>query len=96
MPLSSKGSRIHSHLSCNSVVASVVSGYPKPLLTFGARRLLFNGLKMEEVKKTLRVLVSRDKKRFTKEGFDLDLTYITDKIIGRNPMSAIVPCFFSS
>lgn len=37
---------------------------------------------MENIRKALRNFISRDKRRFKSEGYDLDLTYITEKLIG--------------
>ena len=37
---------------------------------------------LDNIAKTLRSKVSADKKRFQQGGFDLDLTYITDRILG--------------
>lgn len=38
----------------------------------------------------VRTLVSRDKQRYIKDGFNLDLTYITDQIIGMIILISIV------
>jgi hypothetical protein len=40
------------------------------------------GLSMESLLKAVRTKVSADKQRHVEDGFDLDLTYITDRIIG--------------
>jgi hypothetical protein len=47
----------------------------------------------EEIFLIIRKLVSQEKKRFQKDNFDLDLTYITDRIIGMNQQSSLPRSF---
>ena len=47
----------------------------------GAGHSTFGSLKIVSVKTRLRNLVSKEKRRFKDEKYDLDLTYINDKMI---------------
>eukprot|EP01065_Artemidia_motanka_P007898 TRINITY_DN13956_c0_g5_i1.p1 TRINITY_DN13956_c0_g5~~TRINITY_DN13956_c0_g5_i1.p1 ORF type:complete len:587 (+),score=130.64 TRINITY_DN13956_c0_g5_i1:75-1835(+) len=48
----------------------------------------------EQVKKKARKMVSADRRRFREDGFDLDLTYITDKIIAMSWPSSGAESFY--
>ncbi|XP_065668918.1 phosphatidylinositol 3,4,5-trisphosphate 3-phosphatase TPTE2 isoform X4 [Hydra vulgaris] len=82
--------------------------YGKLVVAFRLVRILllirvFTGQK--HVKKATRNLISQNKRRYVKDGFDLDLTYVTDRVIAmsfpssgktslyRNPISEVARFF---
>ena len=79
-------------VSVESTYSSVLRALSRSAMGLRITRVVLNLRKARQlsgnVTKTLRSAVSQNRRRYTKAGFDLDLTYITSRLVA---MSA--PCF---